>query len=136
VLLFARAVLDDREDYFDPSGAGRPVAPPTFTQAFMHFQPNFEMRPRAGRLVPGADRPAADGTVLHAEQRFEYHRHPSPGDVLVVSSRPGRTWSKPGRRGGHLTFSEVVTEFRDSTGALVITSTAVGVETQRVVGNA
>lgn len=136
VLLFARAVLDDRPEYFEPSAPELPVAPPTFTQALMHFQPDFEMRPRAGQLAPGADDDdSSGGTILHAEQRFDYHRHTYPGDVLTATSRPGRTWTKPGRRGGNLTFSEVVVEFRDEAGDLVITSTTVRVQTERVVSD-
>jgi hypothetical protein len=136
VLLFARAVLDDRPDYFNPMASAAPVAPPTFTQALMHFEPDFEMRPQAGKLAPGAESSnRAGGTVLHAEQRFDYHRHAHPGDVLTATSQPGRTWTKPGRRGGNLAFSEVVIEFRDQAGELVITSTTVRVETERVVSD-
>ncbi|MCU1494573.1 MAG: hypothetical protein JWO62_2337 [Acidimicrobiaceae bacterium] len=135
VLLFARAVLDDRADYYGPTAALLPVAPPTFTQALMHFQSDFEMRPRAGQLAPGIDAIGSRGTVFHAEQRFHYHRHARAGETLSATSLPGRTWIKPGRRGGNLTFSEVVTEFRDEAGDLVITSTSVRVETERVVSD-
>lgn len=135
MLLFARAVLDDREDYFSPAASELRIAPPTFTQALMHFQPDFEMRPRAGQLAPGMEAVGSRGTVLHAEQRFDYHRHAHAGEALTATSLPGRSWIKAGRRGGNLTFSEVVTEFRDAAGELVITSTTVRVETGRVVSN-
>jgi hypothetical protein len=138
VLLFARAVLDDRPDYYDPAAPGTtPLAPPTFTQALMHFHPDFEMRPRPGQPWKGSGASASgtlshDGaseseTVLHAEQRYEYHRHIHPGDVLIASSYMGKSWAKTGRRGNILNFSEAITEFRDGSGELVITAVAVEV---------
>ena len=62
---------------------------------------------------------------------FEYHRHIRPGDVLTVSTRSGRSWTKVGRQSGELEFSEHFTEFRDSTGELVVTSRTVGVLVRR-----
>ena len=56
-----------------------------------------------------------------------------PGDVLTVTTRPGRRWEKAGRRGGALKFSEAITEFRNQDGELVVTSTMVGVETGQAV---
>jgi hypothetical protein len=53
------------------------------------------------------------------------------GDVLTATSKPGKTWEKEGRRGGKLTFSESVTEYRDQNGELVVTATSVGVRTER-----
>ena len=73
------------------------------------------------------------GTGLHAEQHFEYHRHPRPGDVLSVTVRSGDTWERQGRRGGTLRFSESITEYRDQNGELVVTARAVGVRTSQTV---
>lgn len=73
------------------------------------------------------------GTGLHAEQRFEYHRPLAAGDVLTSTTRSGKTWTKQGRRGGNLRFSEMVTEYRDQDGELVVTATGVTVTTERVV---
>ncbi|MYK45891.1 MAG: MaoC family dehydratase, partial [Gammaproteobacteria bacterium] len=70
---------------------------------------------------------------LHAEQRFIYHRHMRPGDVLSSSTKPGNTWEKQGRRSGKLVFSESVTEYRDQNGELVVTAIGVGVRTERPV---
>jgi acyl dehydratase len=73
------------------------------------------------------------GTGLHAEQRFDYHRPMRAGDVLTAESKPGRTWTKTGRRGGVLRFAEQVTEYRDADGELVVTATSVSVATEKVV---
>ena len=73
------------------------------------------------------------GTGLHAEQRYEYHRPLVAGEVLTASTQAGKTWTKEGRRGGNLRFSEMVTEYRDQDGELVVTATSVGVATERVV---
>ena len=73
------------------------------------------------------------GGGLHAEQRFVYHRHIRPGDVLTATTKPGNTWERESRRAGKLTFSESVTEYRDQNGELVITATGVGVRTERPV---
>ena len=45
-----------------------------------------------------------------------------PGDVLTATVRPGKTWTKEGRRAGKLTFSETITEYRDASGELVVTA--------------
>lgn len=84
----------------------------------------------------GGDKPRSGGgggTGLHAEQRFDYHRPMKAGDVLAAESKPGRTWTKTGRRGGVLKFAEQVTEYRDAEGELVITATSVSVATEKVV---
>jgi hypothetical protein len=71
------------------------------------------------------------GGGLHAEQHFEYHRHPRVGDVLTATVKPGKTWEKEGRRAGKLVFTETITEYRDQDGELVITARGVGVRTER-----
>jgi acyl dehydratase len=81
----------------------------------------------------GSRRGGGGGTGLHAEQRYEYHRPLVAGEVLTASTQAGKTWTKEGRRGGNLRFSEMVTEYRDQDGELVVTATSVGVATERVV---
>jgi hypothetical protein len=76
--------------------------------------------------------PAAGGAGFHAEQAFEYHRHPRAGEELFATVLPGRTWEKEGRRAGRLEFHETVTEYRDSAGELVVTATWVSVSTERL----
>jgi len=70
---------------------------------------------------------------LHAEQHFTYHRAVRPGDVLSLTTRPGKTWEKQGKRAGKLVFSETITEYRDESGELVVTARGVGVRTERVI---
>jgi acyl dehydratase len=139
VLLFARALGDPNPAYADPGAAAdRPagglVAPPTFTMAADHFEPGYGRRPQPG--VPwfgsgseptgtptGVDGDGATAVHgFHAEQRFTYHRHLRPGDVLAVQTRPGDRWEKDGRRGGRMRFSEQITEYVDATGATAVTA--------------
>lgn len=70
---------------------------------------------------------------LHAEQHFTYHRPLKTGDVLSMTTKPGKTWEKQGKRAGKLLFSETITEYRDQGGELVITARGVGVRTERVI---
>ena len=60
-----------------------------------------------------------------------YHRTPKAGDVLTSTTKPGKSWEKEGKRGGKLSFSETVTEYRDQNGELVVTATGLGVRTDR-----
>jgi acyl-CoA thioesterase FadM len=76
-----------------------------------------------------------DHCGLHAEQHFEYHRPVRAGDVLHATVKPGKTWEREGRRSGKLTFSELVTEYHDQAGNLVVTARSVGVRTERPVDN-
>ena len=47
--------------------------------------------------------------------------------------RPGKTWTKEGRRAGQMTFSETIIELFDEAGEIVVTATSVGVATSRAV---
>jgi acyl dehydratase len=151
IMLFARAIGDPNPIYSDEEHAratevGGIIAPPTFVQANAHYAPDYPLRPRIGEPWFGSGREATGGpmsteagggegggTPLHAEQHYEYHRPLRSGDVLTVESRPGETWEKEGRRSGRLLFSEIVTEFRDQNGELVVTARTVGVRTERPV---
>jgi len=53
--------------------------------------------------------------------------------VLTLTSRPGKTWEKEGRRSGKLTFSETIDEYRDANGERVVTARSVVVYTERPV---
>ncbi len=161
ILMFARAIGDPNPVYTDrdkaaASEVGGIIAPPTFVQAGAQFDPDYFLRPKDGQrwfgsgATPSGTTPSRNsaagagenasgtgdgrrvGSGLHAEQRFEYHRVLRAGDVLSAESHPGRTWERQGRRGGTLVFSEVVTEYRDHNGELVVTATSVGVRTERV----
>ncbi len=145
VLQFARAVCDPNPVYTDPgyataSPAGGLLAPPTFMMAADHFDPDYSRRPQLGRAWFGSGRtPTGVPEVgnaqkgFHAEQRFVYHRHARVGDVLSATVRAGEPWTKQGRRGGLLRFSETHTDFVDASGAPVVTATFVGVRTEVLV---
>jgi acyl dehydratase len=150
VMAFARAVGDFNPVYLDPSSAaavdaGGTLAPPTFVQSSAHFDETYPLRPRPGvpwfgsATPPAPDAtktggaPRSGGTGLHAEQHFTYHRPLRAGEELSVTNVPGRTWEKQGRRGGLLTFHESVTEYRDDSGAPVVTARAVSVMTSQTV---
>jgi len=163
ILQFAGALGETNRIYWDEAYAaatplGGVIAPPTFPAASAHWNPRHAFRgvrriPEApARKHADASAPAGRGEregearrtggggggntltrVLHGEQRFEYHRPLRPGMRLRVSTRPGKSWEKQGRRGGTLRFSETVTEYRDEAGALVCTGTSVGIVTEKAV---
>jgi len=146
IMLFARAVGDANQIYYDDAYAkttevGSIIAPPTFVQASAQFDPDYRLRPKIGEpwfgsgKEPSGVQPGSGGggTGLHAEQHYEYHRTPKPGDILTATSRPGQTWERQGRRSGKLVFTETITEYRDQHGELVVTARGVGVRTERPV---
>lgn len=149
IMMFARSIGDANPIYYDEDYArgtepGSIIAPPTFAQASAQFDPDYRLRPKtsgdgwlgSGKEPTGIKQEASTapgGGGLHAEQHFEYHRHPQPGDVLSATTKPGKTWEKQGKRSGKLYFSESVTEYRDQKGELVITARGVGVRTERPV---
>ncbi len=153
IMMFARAIGDGNPIYYDDEHAkgtepGGIIAPPTFAQASAQFDPSYGLRPKidgdgwfgsGGKPTGAKPRPGSSGGGggggggLHAEQRFMYHRHVKPGDVLSATVKPGKTWEKQGRRAGKLVFSESITEYRDQNGQLVVTAIGVGVRTERPV---
>ena len=157
IMMFARSIGDDNPIYHDSEHAaatepGATIAPPTFMQASAQFDPNYFLRPKPGKpwfgsgkeattkaaSIPGADAGAegkktAGGGILHAEQRFEYHRHPQVGDTLHATVRAGKTWEKEGKRSGKLRFTETITEYYDQNNELCVTAIGVGVTTERAV---
>jgi acyl dehydratase len=133
VLQFARAVNDPSPFVDDPmfarsaTSAGI-VPPPTFLIAGDHFDPECRRRPvpgeawpGSGRVIPGWAPTDRGGRGLHAQQSFEYYRHPRIGELLTVTSRPGETWAKRGRT-GVLSFVETVTEYVTDSGEPVVTA--------------
>ncbi len=147
IMLFARSIGDPNPVYYadyagdqaDPSD--QVIAPPTFVQASAQYDPDYFLRPQPGKPWFGSGKTptgvtkkeggGSGGGGLHAEQHYVYHRPLQAGDRLTATTKPGKTWDKEGRRGGKLTFSESITEYRDQAGELVITATSVGVRTER-----
>lgn len=135
VLTFARAIGDPNPAVEQPGAADGSVAPPTFAIASAHFDPDYPLRPKPGEEWYGSGRGpglAKEGSGgLHAEQHFVYHRPIRVGDVLSGRSFPGESWEKSGRS-GRLRFSQLITEFRDQAGELVVTMRSVGVQREEV----
>ena len=153
IMMFARAIADPNPVYYSEEAAqaaGLPgiPAPPTFVQASAQFDEDYVLRPQVGKPWFGSGKnatslpPKAEGDSgggggngggLHAEQHYEYHRPLVAGEVLTATVVPGKSWSKEGRRGGTLQFSESIIEYRDQSGELVVTARGVGVRTGKVV---
>lgn len=155
IMLFASAVGETNPIYYDEEYAaktplGRVIAPPSFASAGSHWDPDYFLK-GVRRIPPPKPRPekpkAASGSgdssggggggnlsrVLHGEQRFVYHKPMSPGMRLVVTSHPGKSWEKEGKRGGTMRFSETISEYRDEDGELVTTAISVGIVTGKAV---
>jgi acyl dehydratase len=160
ILLFAAALGETNRIYYDEAYAaqtplGGVIAPPTFSTASNHWDPDFPLR-GVRRIPPPAREPAEPAAAsrgstlagssasddsplartLHGEQRFEYHQPIRPGMELTVTSRAGRSWEKQGKRGGRLRFAETITEYRDPQGERVLTAISVGIVTEKAVENA
>lgn len=103
------------------------VAPLTFSQASAHEDPHSPLRPHPDQpWGAAAATPGSGQGWLHAEQHFEYCRHPIAGECLRWTKRPGDSWSKNGST-GILYFREEITDFVDQAGQVVITSRIVRV---------
>jgi hypothetical protein len=155
IMLFASAIGETNPIYYDEAYAkqtplGGVIAPPTFSNASAHWDPDYFLRgvrripPAKPRKPAPAAAPAAGGggggggganltRVLHGEQRYIYHQPMRPGMRLTVTTHPGKTWEKEGKRGGTMRFSESITEFRDEKGELVTTAISVGIVTGKAV---
>ena len=162
IMLFASALGETNPIYYDEEQARQTplegvIAPPTFSIASAHWNPDYplrgirkfparapvaeqakpEQKPAAEKAKPAEKSDGGGGggltRLLHGEQRFEYHKPLRPGMRLEVSSRPGRSWEKQGKRGGTMKFSETITELRDQDGELVVTQISVGIMTGKVV---
>jgi hypothetical protein len=144
VLMFARAIGDDDPIFRDrhaaeAAGLDDIAAPLTFVQASAHCDPQYPLRPRPGEpwlgsgREPGTRHPELTRT-LHAEQHFQYHRPLIVGDVLTWRVVPGDSWTKQSRSGGVLEFQEILTEYRDVNGELVVTARSVTARTEPASG--
>ena len=116
---FARATFSTNSSYLDDPA---PVVPPTFLTTMI-----FWSGPGAG---PWEFVRMDQSRGLHAEQEYIFHGPPPrAGTRLTAQSRIESITTKPGRRGGELTFVVQVTEFRDASGTLVAEARLTGVET-------
>ncbi len=72
------------------------------------------------------------GRVLHGEQEFVFpHGPPRVGARLTGVSRVEGSEVKQGKRGGEMTVTRVLTEYRDDDGALVAEVRSTVIETSR-----
>ena len=155
IMLFASAIGETNPIYYDEEYAaktplGQVVAPPSFASAGAHWDPDYFLRgvrkipaPRPKPAKARSEKSSGDGgggggggdltRVLHGEQRFIYHKPTTPGMRLTVTTHPGKSWEKEGRRGGSMRFSETISEYRDESGDLVTTAISVGIVTGKAV---
>jgi N-terminal half of MaoC dehydratase len=123
---FARATKS-RNPAYDGQPGDNPVSPGTFLMAAAFWQGP------AANPFNGIKRNFQ--RILHGEQEFTFHESPPrAGDVLVGTSRIDKVYEKPGKRGGSMMFTELVTEFRDPTGRLVAETRSTTIETSKPTG--
>jgi acyl dehydratase len=123
---FARAIKDDDPLYFDEAyaeGQGGMLAPVTFLVTVALWD-DGEGRPPV---------PLDMTRLLHGEQEVEYFCPVRAGDVLTAVTRVADVYTKPGRRGGAMTFVVNETDFTDAGGAVVARLRNVRIETGQAV---
>jgi acyl dehydratase len=155
IMLFAACLGETNKMYYDEEYAtktpvGGVISPPTFPTAASHWNPRAGLRgvrripeappepkPAAARRAESTGGGGAAGgnlsRLLHGEQRFAWHKPMRPGMKLSVTTARGKSWTKEGKRGGSMQFSESITEYRDEDGDLVCTATSVGIITGKAV---
>ena len=73
--------------------------------------------------------------MLHAEQEFIFHGPPpAAGTQLTAVGRIDKRYTKEGKRGGTMTFTEEVWEYQDQSGELVAEVRSTTVETSKAGG--
>ena len=119
---FARAVKSANPAYV---GKGpQSTSPPTFLASSVLWQ-----RPENS---PWGDTRLNWQRILHGEQEFVFHGPPpAAGTELTGQSRIDRIFEKEGKRGGTMTFVELVTEYRDASGAVVAEARSTVIETSQ-----
>jgi acyl dehydratase len=122
---FARALLDDDPIYVDGGAAaaagfdGVP-APLTFAAASSHFKDDLALFERLGMDLR---------RVLHGESSWEYLDRVKVGDQLSARRRLADVSTRPGQRGGEMTFYTFETEFVNQHGDPVIRQRDVVIQT-------
>jgi hypothetical protein len=117
---FARAVKSSNPAYV---AAGPQATSPATFLASSAFWQGAEHSPWAGVKLNWE-------RILHGEQEFVFPGPPpAAGTELTAEARIDRVFEKEGKRGGTMTFVEVVTEYRDGSGAIVAESRSTVIET-------
>ena len=123
---FAHATRSSNPQYFGET----PISPATFlvTADFWMNEENYPFSEASGQIL---DRER----ILHGEQEFVFNGPPPRSGVrLKGSARIDKVYEKAGRRGGTMTFIEIVREFRDpQTGDLVVEARTTLIETSRAI---
>ncbi len=118
---FARATKSANPAYLQEE---TPISPATFLATSTFWQDPDSQPSGAG--FTSYDR------VLHGAQEYVFFGGPPrAGTTLTVQSKPGLVYEKTGRRGGVMTFHELVTEYRAETGELVAESRGTLIETSQ-----
>ena len=116
---FARAVKSSNPAYLEGPQA---TSPATFLASSVFWQ-RPENSPWGGTKLNWE-------RILHGEQEFVFPGPPpAAGTELTAEARIDRVFEKEGKRGGTMTFVEVVTEYRDGSGAIVAESRSTVIET-------
>lgn len=118
---FARATKSRNPEYLT---GDHPVAPATFLVTANFWQDE--------RSAPMGPQFASYERVLHGAQEYIFFGEPPrAGTKLSVQAKPGSTYEKTGRRGGVMTFHEMITEYRDESGRLVAEARGTIIETSQ-----
>lgn len=123
---FARAVNSSNPAYV--ADGPQATSPVTFLASSAFWQ---------GREhSPWGDTPLNWERILHGEQEFVFPGPPpAAGTELTAEARIDRIYEKEGKRGGTMTFAELVTEYRDPSGAVVAESRSTVIETSQAPGS-
>jgi hypothetical protein len=123
---FARAVKSSNPAYV--ADGPQPTSPPTFLASSTFWQ-GSEHSPWGGAALNWE-------RILHGEQEFVFPGPPpAAGTELTAEARIDRVYEKEGKRGGAMTFVEVVTEYRDLAGTVVAESRSTIIETSQAPGS-
>jgi hypothetical protein len=124
---FARAVKSNNPAYV-AEGQAQATSPVTFLASSAFWQ-GPENSPFEGVKLNWE-------RILHGEQEFSFvGPPPGAGTELTAQARIDRVFEKEGKRGGTMTFAELVTEFRDTSGAVVAESKSTMIVTSRAPGS-
>jgi len=120
---FAKATKSTHKAY-DGEVGETPLTPATFLMTSSWWQ-----QPQHNPLESlGLDR----HRTLHGGQEFIFHGEPPrAGDVLTGCARIDKRYTKVGKRGGAMTFLEIVVAFSNGEGRLVAETRSTIIETSR-----
>jgi len=120
---FARSIGAEHPDHGLAEAA---VIPPTFLTTMFHWERGAQDADPWPLVAMSKQR------GMHASQEYVFFGEPPrAGDLLTATSRIERIWDKQGRRGGTLTFVDMVTDYRNEAGELVAQARMTAVEPEK-----